>query len=133
MTEVRRVRTLVRARERQIEEAKQVVAFEKLAAADPKATARAWDNLITLWTERGEAPALKPLGPEAFTASMLQATGFVSISESKALASLKKTVPKELVKVAAAERPRMESMWVDRQTFDPLKTNYVVRRTVRRS
>ena len=124
MTEVRRVRTLVRARERQIEEAKQVVAFEKLAAADPKATARAWDNLITLWTERGEVPLLKPLGPEAFTASMLQATGFVSISESKALASLKKTVPKELVKVAAAERPRMESMWVDRQTFDPLKTNY---------
>lgn len=124
MTEVRRVRTLVRARERQIEEAKQVVAFEKLAAADPKAAARAWDNLITLWTERGEVPLLKPLGPEAFTASLLQATGFVAISENKALASLKKTVPKELVKVDAAERPRMESMWVDRQTFDPLKSNY---------
>lgn len=124
MTEVRRVRTLVRARERQIEEAQQVVAFEKLAAADPKAAARAWDNLVTLWTERGEVPLLKPLGPEAFAASMLQATGFVSISEGKALASLKKTVPKELIKVDAAERPRMESMWVDRQTFDPLKTNY---------
>ena len=123
-TEVRRVRTLVRARERQIEEAKQVVDFEKLAASDPKGAARAWDNLLTRWTEQGEVPLLKPLGPEAFAASMLQATGFVTISESKALASLKKAVPKELVKVAAAERPRMESMWVDRQTFDPLKTNY---------
>ncbi|MBA4015732.1 MAG: hypothetical protein C0483_00945 [Pirellula sp.] len=124
MTEVRRVRTLVRARERQIDEAKQVVAFEKLAAADPTAAARAWGLLIVRWTEQGEVPLLKPLGPEAFAASMLQATGFVSISEGKALASLKKTVPKELIKVDAAERPRMESMWVDRQTFDPLKTNY---------
>lgn len=125
MTEVRRVRTLVRARERQIEETKQVVEFERLAGAgDPKASARAWDNLLTRWTELGEVPLLKPLGPEAFTASMLQATGFVTISESKALATLKKAVPKELAQVAAAERPRMESMWVDRQTFDPLKSNY---------
>ena len=50
--------------------------------------------------------------------------GSPNARESKALATLKKSPPKELVKLSEAERPRMESMWVDRQTFDPLKTNY---------
>ena len=55
---------------------------------------------------------------------MLQATGLVAIAESKALATLKKTPPKELTKLSGDDRPRMESMWIDRQTFDPLKSNY---------
>lgn len=122
--EARRLRTLLRARERRIEEAKQIVALEKMAPGDKSATARAWDALVTRWTEQGDVPLLKPLSPEAFAASMLQATGLVAIAEDKARAALKKAPPQELAKAPADERPRMESMWVDRQTFDPLKSNY---------
>ncbi|MBL9081086.1 MAG: DUF1549 domain-containing protein [Planctomycetales bacterium] len=124
LAQARALRTLLRARERRIDEARQVAAFEKIASTDKAGAARAWELLVTRWTEQGDVPLLKPLGPEAFASSMLQATGFVTISESKALATLKKSPPKELVKLSEAERPRMESMWVDRQTFDPLKSNY---------
>ncbi|MGC3967366.1 MAG: DUF1549 domain-containing protein [Pirellulales bacterium] len=124
LDEARRLRTLLRARERRIDEARQIAAFEKIAVADKAALARGWELLVARWTEQGDVPLLKPLGPEAFAASMLQATGFVTISEGKALATLKKSPPKELVKLDEADRPRMESMWVDRQTFDPLKSNY---------
>ena len=124
LAEVRRIRTLLRARERRIEEAKKIAAFEKLSTSDRSAATRAWDSLLSRWTEQGDVPQLKPLSPEAFAASMLQATGLVAIAESKALATLKKTPPKELTKLSGDDRPRMESMWIDRQTFDPLKSNY---------
>ncbi|MCE9606756.1 MAG: DUF1549 and DUF1553 domain-containing protein [Planctomycetia bacterium] len=121
---LRKLRTLSQSLKAKIAEAEKIAAYEKLAKSDSREAKRAWESVVQTWTERGEVTLLKPLPPEVFAASLMQATGVVSSAETRAKASLKKTVPKELAAVAVAERPRMEAMWIDKQTFDPLRGNY---------
>lgn len=122
--EYRKLRTRSKALAAKLAEAEKIIAFEKVAKSDPAAAKRAWELVVNTWNERGEVTQLKPLTPEAFAAGLMQATGLVSSAETRVRASLKKAVPKELASVAEAERPRMEAMWIDKQTFDPLKGNY---------
>jgi len=122
--EYRKLRTRSKALAAKIAEAEQIVAFEKIAKSDPAAAKRAWEAVVQTWNERGEITLLKPLTPEAFAAGLMQATGLVGSAETRVRASLKKAVPKELAGIAEAERQRMEAMWIDKQTFDPLKGNY---------
>ena len=122
--EYRKLRTRSKALAAKLDEAEKIVAFEKVAKGDAAAAKRAWEAVVGVWSERGEVTQLKPLTPEAFAAGLMQATGLVGSAETRVRASLKKAVPKELASVAEAERPRMEAMWIDKQTFDPLKGNY---------
>ncbi len=122
--EARHLQTRLHAAKQHIEEAKQVIEYERLAKSDKKAAARAWDALVQRWTDRGDVAILKPLSPEVFAASLLQAAGLVETAEAKAEAALKKSLPKEIAAAKPNERPKMEAVWLDRQTFEPLKGNY---------
>jgi hypothetical protein len=122
--EYRKLRTQFNALNARIAEAEKIVAFEKLASTDKVGAKRAWDAIVQDWNDRGEVTLLKPLPPEVFAASLMQATGLVSSAETRVKAAFKKAAPKELMAVAAAERPRMEAMLIDKQTFEPLKGSY---------
>ena len=122
--EYRKLRTQFNRLNAKIEEAEKIIAFEKLAATDKTGAKRAWDAIVQDWNDRGEVTLLKPLPPEVFAASLMQATGLVSSAETRVKAAFKKAAPKELMTVAAAERPRMEAMLIDKQTFEPLKGSY---------
>jgi len=122
--EYRKLRTRSKALAAKLAEAETIIAYEKVAKSDPAAAKRAWELVVQTWNDRGEVTQLKPLTPEAFAAGLMQATGLVNNAETRVRASLKKAVPKELTGIAEAERPRMEAMWIDKQTFDPLKGNY---------
>jgi len=122
--EYRKLHTLSNALAAKIDEARKIMAYEKVAKSDPAAAKPAWEAVVSTWTERGEVTLLRPLTPEAFAASLMQATGLVGSAETRVKASFKKSAPKELMAVAEAERPRMEAMLIDKQTFEPLRGSY---------
>jgi hypothetical protein len=122
--EIRRLKTLVNARKQQIEEAELVAAYEKTAKTDPKGAAKAWETLAARWTERGDVTLLRPLPPEVFCDSIMQVGGLVAVNEQKAESALKKALPKEIAQAKPEDRPQMQAVWLDKQTFDPLRTNY---------
>jgi hypothetical protein len=122
--EVRRLKTLVNARKQHVAEAELVVAYEKTAKADPKSAGKAWEGLVAQWTERGDVPLLRPLPPEVFCDSIMQVGGLVAVNEQKAESALKKALPKEIAQAKPEDRPQMQAVWLDKQTFEPLRTNY---------
>src|SRR6185503_14300503 len=117
-------KTLINARKQHIEEAELVAAYEKTAKADPKGAAKAWEGLMVRWTERGDVPLLRPLPPEVFCDSIMEVAGLVAINEQKAESALKKALPKEIAQAKPENRPQMQAVWLDKQTFEPLRTNY---------
>lgn len=121
--ELRRLQTLLTAATRKLEEARQVVEFERLAKSDPKGAKQAWEALVLRWSDQCDLANLKPLSPEAFTMSLLQASGQVAISEAKPKAALAKSPPKEVAEAKPADRERVAAVFVDRQTFEPLRSN----------
>lgn len=122
--DIRRLKTLINARKLHVAEAELVAAYEKSAKADPKSAAKGWESLATRWTERGDVPLLRPLPPEVFCDSIMQVGGLVAVNEQKAETALKKALPKEIAQAKPEDRPQMQAVWLDKQTFEPLRTNY---------
>jgi len=122
--EIRRLKTLINARKQHVEEAELVAAYEKSAQADPKSAAKSWESLLARWTERGDMPLLRPLPPEVFADSIMLVGGLVASNEQKAETALKKALPKEIAQAKPEDRPQMQAVWLDKQTFEPLRTNY---------
>src|SRR5439155_4240558 len=121
--EARRLTTLATARRKSLEEARLAVEYLRLTKTDAKQAAVKWEALLTFWNDRGDVGLLKPLSPESFALSLLQATGAIDLAEDQARASLAKKKPKEWTDAEPAARPRVEAMLVDKQTFAPLQGN----------
>lgn len=122
--DVRRWKTLLNAKTKSIEEARLASEYLTLVKSDPKQSAMKWEALVQFWSDRGDIGLLKPLAPEAFADSLMQAAGVVSQSETKARAAIQKSPPKEMKNAEPEARPAIEAMLLDKQTFEPLRTNY---------
>lgn len=122
--DVRHWKTLINAKTKSIEEAKLASEYLNLAKTDVQQAAIKWEALVQFWSDRGDIGLLKPLPPEAFADSLMQASGVVSIAEAKARAAIQKSPPKELKNADPDDRPIVEAMLIDKQTFEPLRTNY---------
>lgn len=124
LAEVRHLKTLLNAKTKSIEEARLASDYLTLAKSDPKQAAIKWESLVQFWSDRGDIGLLKPLPPESFADSLMQAAGVVSQSEAKARAAIQKSPPKEMKNAEPEARPAIEAMLIDKQTFEPLRTNY---------
>ena len=70
--------------------------YSALAKTDPVKAAAAWTALVERWTIAGQIAPLKPLTPEQFAASSMQATGMLKGHEASAVATIEKTPPEPL-------------------------------------
>lgn len=122
--DVRLWKTLVNAKAKSLEEAKLASDYLQLSKTDAQQAAIKWESLVQFWSDRGDIGLLKPLPPEAFAESLMQATGIVSQSAAKARAAIQKSPPKELKNAEADARPLVEAVVLDKQTFEPLRTNF---------
>lgn len=121
---VRSIKTLTNAKAKSVVEARLADECLKLAKSDAVQAARQWTALVEFWNERGDIPRLRPLPPESFTDSILQAAGIVATAEAKARAKIKASPPKEMKEASADEQGTIEEILVDKQTFEPLRTNF---------
>jgi len=101
-----------------IADAKALIDFARLAENDRPAAERAWGNLVESWTSRGYVATLKPLAPEQFGLSLMQATGQLSAQTSANLAAIEKTPPEALQKAADAEKDAVKVRLVEQKTYD---------------
>ncbi len=121
---MRQMQTLSSAKAKSVDEARLANECLKLAKSDPDGAALQWTALVDFWTERGDVPRLRSLPPEVFTDSILQAAGIVATAEAKVRAKIKAAPPKEMRQAAEEERSSIEAVLVDKQTFEPLRTNF---------
>lgn len=122
--EVRHWKTLVNAKNKSVEEARLASEYLSLAQSDAKQATIKWETLVQFWTDRGDVGLLKPMPPEAFADSLMQAAGVIAQSHAKARAAIQKSPPKEMKNAEPEARPRVEAVVLDKQTYEPLRTNY---------
>jgi hypothetical protein len=121
---VRPLKTLVNAKAKSLAEARLADECLKRAPSEAVQAAERWAALCEFWNERGDIPRLRPLSPEAFADSILQAAGLVAASEAKARAKIKGSPPKELKDMPPEQLDAKEAVLIDQQTFEPLRTNF---------
>ena len=124
LADVRRAATLANAKAKSLDEARLADECLKLATSDPHLGEQKWSALIDFWSERGDIPRLRSLPPEVFANSILQAAGIVASAEAKVRAKIKSSPPKEMKEAKAEDRTSIEAILVDKQTFEPLRTNF---------
>lgn len=124
IAEVRRIKTSANAKAKSVDEARLAAECLQLAANDAKLAGQKWTALVDFWNDRADTPRLRGLPPEAFTDSLLQASGIVATAESKVRSQLKKSPPKEMKEATGEERSTIEAILLDKQTFEPLRTNF---------
>lgn len=122
--EVRRLKTLANAKSKSLEEARLAAECLQLTTQDAKSAEQKWTALVDFWSERADVPRLRGLPPEAFADSLMQAAGIVATVEAKARAQIKKSPPKEMKEATGEERTAIEAILVDKQTFEPLRSNF---------
>jgi len=121
---VRRLKTLYNAELKSLEEARTADEYLQAAKSDAASAEQKWTLLVDFWSNRADVPLLRPLPPEPFTDSILQAAGIVATAQAKARTTIQKSPPKEMKEAKAAERSSIEAILVDKQTFEPLRTNF---------
>lgn len=124
VAEVRRAKTLLNSKSKSVDEARWADECLKLAKSNPDEAAQKWNALVDFWSERADVSLLRPLPPEPFTDSILQAAGIVATAQAKARTTIQKSPPKEMKEAKAEERSSIEAILVDKQTFEPLRTNF---------
>lgn len=124
VAEVRRVKTLLNSKTKSVDEARLADECLQFAQSNPAEAAQKWNALVDFWSERADVSLLRPLPPEPFTDSILQAAGIVATAQAKARTTIQKSPPKEMKEAKAEERSSIEAILVDKQTFEPLRTNF---------
>jgi hypothetical protein len=124
---VRRLKTLASAKRNSLEEARLAAEYLDLAAAktksNPVQTAACWDELVRFWENRGDVPLLKPLSPESFTLSLMQATGAVDSVQRSIRTAFVSKKPKEWTDAEPSQRPKVEAMLVEKMTYSQFKND----------
>jgi hypothetical protein len=111
----------VAAIESQIAAAKAIVEYAGLARTDPAKAEAAWSALVERWTIAGQLAMLKPLSPEQFAASAMQATGMFAPQVASAEAKLDKSPPESLKAASEADKPRVRSQLVEAELLARLR------------
>ena len=104
-------------------EAQGLVEYQKLAKTDKLAAERAWNSLVDSWIERGFVATLKPLSPEQFALSLMQASGQWSAQEIANVVAIDKKPPPEWNTADDKQKPAIKAMAVEKKTYDQFKPN----------
>lgn len=107
--------------EARVSDAKALVDYQKLAKSDRAAAERAWSNIIETWTNRGYVATLKPLAPEQFALSLMQAVGQLEAQRTANVAAIDKKPPEELQKAEEKKKEVVKAQSIERQTFDQVR------------
>ncbi len=121
--EVRRRKMLANAKRKSLEEARLAAEYLRVEKTDAKQAAIQWELLVKFWEDRADVVILKPLSPESFALSVLQATGAVDSAQDKIRVSFQSKKPKEWTEADPAERPRVEAMLVEKLTYNQFNSN----------
>lgn len=122
-SDARRLKTLINAKRKSLEEAQLAADYLTVAKTDAKQAEIKWELLVRFWEDRGDVVLLKPLSPESFALSMLQATGAVDSAQEKSRVTFQSKKPKEWTAAEPADRPRVEAMFVERLTYTQFSSN----------
>jgi hypothetical protein len=112
-----------KACEARINDAKALIDYRRLAENDRPAAERAWAALIESWTNRGYVATLKPLAPEQFGLSLMQATGLLAAQTSASLAAIDKAPPEELKKAAEEQKAALIARLAEQKTYEGARGN----------
>lgn len=119
----RRLKTLVNAKRKSLEETQLAADYLSVANTDAKQAEIKWELLVKFWEDRGDVVLLKPLSPESFALSVLQATGAVDSAQEKSRETFQKKKPKEWTEAEPEDRPRVEAMFVEKLTYTQFNAN----------
>lgn len=108
----------------QIAAAQAILDYASLAKSNPEKAAAAWSSIVEKWTINNQVAALKPLTPEQFAASAMQATGMFAPQVASAAAKLDKTPPDALKKAADADKPRLRSNLTQLELLTQLRPTF---------
>jgi len=111
----------IQAIDSQIATAKAIAAYADLAKIDPAKAEAAWTVLVERWTIAGQVAMLKPLSPEQFAASAMQATGMLAPQVAAVEAKLDKSPPEALKIASEAERPQVRTQLVEAELLAQLR------------
>ena len=121
--DARRLKTLINAKRKSLEESRLAAGYLSVANKDAKQAEIKWELLVKFWEDRGDVALLKPLSPESFALSVLQATGAVDSAQEKIRVSFQSKKPKEWTEAEPADRPRVEAMFVEKLTYTQFNSN----------
>ncbi len=121
--DARRLKTQINAKRKSLEEARLAADYLSLGSNDAKQAELKWELLVKFWEDRGDVGLLKPLAPESFALSVLQATGAVDSAQEKIRVSFQSKKPKEWTAAEPADRPRVEAMYVEKLTYTQFNSN----------
>ncbi|MBL8827829.1 MAG: DUF1553 domain-containing protein, partial [Planctomycetaceae bacterium] len=109
--------------ESRLTDAKSLLAYQQLMKTDKAGAERAWSSLIDSWTAKGYVTTLKPLAPEQFGLSLMQAVGQLEARIPATIAALDKKPPEELAKADEKKKPALKAELVERKIYDEVKGN----------
>ena len=101
----------------------QLLEFHDLVDQDPARAETHWQSIVERWTVKGQIAPLKPLTPEQLTASIIQATGFLSKQRAAAEATVDASPPETLADEEPSEQPRMfvRSVALEQAWLNPIR------------
>ena len=109
--------------EARLSDARKLVEYAQLEATQPKLAAANWQGLVDSWTERGYITVLKPLSPEQFCQSLMQASGLLAANEVAQRTAFTAKPPKEWTTAPEPQKGAMMERVVEAKTYDALRPN----------
>ncbi|MBS0210097.1 MAG: DUF1549 domain-containing protein [Planctomycetes bacterium] len=104
-------------------DAQALLAYQQLAKSDRVAAERAWNSLTESWANLGYVATLKPLAPEQFGLSLMQATGALAAQGSASAAAIEKQPPEELKKAEDQQKQPLKARLLEQKTYEAVRGN----------
>ena len=92
-----------------------MLGLASLAEAEPPAADAAWASIVERMTDGLQVARLRPLSPDQFAFSLLQATGGLARLEAAAVAAVEKTPPKSVTEAPEAEQPAAREQAIEEE------------------
>jgi hypothetical protein len=109
--------------ESRLNDAKSLLAYQQLMKSHKAAAERAWSSLIDSWTAKAYVTTLKPMAPEQFGLSLMQAVGQLEARIPGTIAAIDKKPPDELAKADEKKKPAIKAELIERKMYDEVKGN----------
>ncbi len=92
-----------------------MLGLASLAEADPPAAEAAWASIVERMTDGLQVARLRPLSPDQFAFSLLQATGGLARLEAAAVAAVENAPPKSVTEAPEAEQPAAREQAIEEE------------------
>lgn len=109
--------------ESRLADAKALVEYQQLLKGDKAAAERAWNSMVDSWAAKAYVTQLRPLTPEQFYLSMVQAVGQLEGRVAAQRDAIDKKPPEELTKADEKQKAALKAELIERKTYDDLRGN----------